>query len=307
MPDKTRDVRIAKTTILARGWSEKMITELLPEPETRKNPHGAQHPPMKLWLEKDVLAAEKTDAFKEMNAKHIAAKEKRASRLNEDGASRREFFLSDMEKSLEGTNDATKATMMLAFWVDKLEKLIAYYNKDRTTIRSQMKSLLRKDALAVCLLAKSDLSTVSIYEADPCTYVQACEAHLEHYRIERNMDTYLYFSDYFRRHRKELEKCKECNVAGQIAEKAPFYNRYVVDVLCPDANVAYRFQIPQFYGMKVLPSAESLKEASKTVSYQHLKREYPFTKRDLRTFPEEIIVEEIDKLCDELRSYYSNK
>ena len=55
------------------GWTDKMVRELLPNPELRKNPLYANAAPMKLWKIQDVEAAMRTDAY-------AAASEKAANR-----------------------------------------------------------------------------------------------------------------------------------------------------------------------------------------------------------------------------------
>lgn len=69
---------ITKSTVVKRGWSEKLITELLGEPDREvPNPHYASGPPMQLYDEARVVRVEGTDAFQRASAnlkQHRAAR-----------------------------------------------------------------------------------------------------------------------------------------------------------------------------------------------------------------------------------------
>ena len=65
-----------KSTLLGRGWSEKAIKELLPEPIYYENPYFKCSPEMKVWDKKLVEKKEQTPEFKE-----FAEKKKKRSEL----------------------------------------------------------------------------------------------------------------------------------------------------------------------------------------------------------------------------------
>lgn len=65
--NKTESKKLNKTEVKELGFSEKLIQELLPEPEKIKM-YGRPHP-MLLWLETDVLSAMETEVFKEYQVK----------------------------------------------------------------------------------------------------------------------------------------------------------------------------------------------------------------------------------------------
>ena len=58
-----------KSTLLGRGWSEKAIKELLPEPIYYENPYFKCSPEMKVWDKKLVEKKEQTPEFKEFAEK----------------------------------------------------------------------------------------------------------------------------------------------------------------------------------------------------------------------------------------------
>lgn len=59
----------SKSEVLALGFSEKLITNLLPEPILKPNPKFKSAAPMKLWLITDVDEAMKTAEFNEYQEK----------------------------------------------------------------------------------------------------------------------------------------------------------------------------------------------------------------------------------------------
>lgn len=64
-----------------KGWTDKMVRELLPDPELRRNPFYANAAPIKLWKIQDVEAVMGTDAYaaaSEKAAKRRAAAKKAA-------------------------------------------------------------------------------------------------------------------------------------------------------------------------------------------------------------------------------------
>lgn len=68
-----RNTRITLSTVKSYGFTDKLIRELLPEPELVVNPHYRSGPKMKLWDVNVVASAMKTEIF-------IAAMEKRNKR-----------------------------------------------------------------------------------------------------------------------------------------------------------------------------------------------------------------------------------
>lgn len=69
----TKNTRITLSTVKSYGFTDKLIRELLPEPELVINPHYRSGPKMKLWDVTVVESAMKTEAF-------LAAMEKRNDR-----------------------------------------------------------------------------------------------------------------------------------------------------------------------------------------------------------------------------------
>ncbi|MCD8049940.1 MAG: hypothetical protein LUG52_10200 [Clostridia bacterium] len=61
---KTNTKKFTQTDVLALGWTRRMIDELLPQPELKKNPHRRHGAPMKLWREDTVREAMQTEEFK---------------------------------------------------------------------------------------------------------------------------------------------------------------------------------------------------------------------------------------------------
>lgn len=57
--------KMSQTEVKALGFTDKLILELLPEPELRDNPYYRSAHPMKLYEETDVQKAMETDRFKE--------------------------------------------------------------------------------------------------------------------------------------------------------------------------------------------------------------------------------------------------
>jgi hypothetical protein len=69
---------ITKSTVIKRGWSDKLVAEFLGEPDREvPNPHYASGPPMKLYDEARVIRIEETEAFQTASAslkRHQAAR-----------------------------------------------------------------------------------------------------------------------------------------------------------------------------------------------------------------------------------------
>ena len=55
--------KVTKTNLKDRGWTEKMIKVLLPEPEYKRNPRYHSQAPMQLWPLELVEDAEKTEEY----------------------------------------------------------------------------------------------------------------------------------------------------------------------------------------------------------------------------------------------------
>jgi len=80
---KMEQTRWCKKNLLARGWSEQAIRELLPDPVVKRNPRYPDGPPMRLWNAKDVLEAEQSERFL-LAAFRRALREEEAARRAEN-------------------------------------------------------------------------------------------------------------------------------------------------------------------------------------------------------------------------------
>lgn len=69
-----KDKWVCMTTIKRRGFTQKLIDELLPEPLVVPNPNGSKFAPMKLWKETDAKKAMESDLFKAVQTKREARK-----------------------------------------------------------------------------------------------------------------------------------------------------------------------------------------------------------------------------------------
>ena len=69
-----KDKWVCMTTIKRRGFTQKLIDDLLPEPLMVPNPNGSKFAPMKLWKEADVESAMKNELFQAKQAKREARK-----------------------------------------------------------------------------------------------------------------------------------------------------------------------------------------------------------------------------------------
>ncbi len=56
---------ITLSTVISMGWTKAMIEALLPEPKLVENPHYRKAAPMKLFRERDVLEAMKSEEYKQ--------------------------------------------------------------------------------------------------------------------------------------------------------------------------------------------------------------------------------------------------
>ena len=72
-----KEKRITQATVLSMGFTKRMISDLLPEPELVENPHYSKAAPMKLWSEKIVLEIMQSDEYK--TAKEKADNRKKSS------------------------------------------------------------------------------------------------------------------------------------------------------------------------------------------------------------------------------------
>jgi len=77
--------KICKAELKKRGWTEKLIKTLLPEPIERKNPHYKKAAPMLLWDLETVTELEKTPLLIEATSK----KEKRSESAKAASETRR--------------------------------------------------------------------------------------------------------------------------------------------------------------------------------------------------------------------------
>lgn len=77
MPRKEKEKRICLSTLKERGWTPKLIDELLPPPRLVKNPHYSCAPEMKTWAISEVEEAEKNQKFVETYEKKMARKKKK--------------------------------------------------------------------------------------------------------------------------------------------------------------------------------------------------------------------------------------
>lgn len=95
MENKNKKIEyISKTSLLKRGWTEKSITELLPEPQLVENPHYKSAAKMKLWDLKIVEKKEKTKKFKEYAKK----KAKRSQVMKKVASKKRKEIIEEAKK-----------------------------------------------------------------------------------------------------------------------------------------------------------------------------------------------------------------
>ena len=89
MSKNKENKHLAKTTLLARGWTEKTIKSLLSPPVPTQNPHYRKASPMLLWLETEVLVQEQTEEFKAAKAQ----KERRSAAAKRSCQTRQQKLL----------------------------------------------------------------------------------------------------------------------------------------------------------------------------------------------------------------------
>lgn len=75
MDTNVREGKFTITEVRRKGFTDRLICDLLPEPECVTNPMYASSPPMKLFREEDVLRAMQTKEFLEAQEKRQARKE----------------------------------------------------------------------------------------------------------------------------------------------------------------------------------------------------------------------------------------
>lgn len=75
MGTNVREGKFTITEVRRKGFTDRLICDLLPEPECVTNPMYASSPPMKLFREEDVLRAMQTKEFLEAQEKRQARKE----------------------------------------------------------------------------------------------------------------------------------------------------------------------------------------------------------------------------------------
>lgn len=96
MGTKVREGKFTITEVRKKGFTDRLIRMLLPEPERVRNPMYASSPPMKLFREEDVLQAMQTKEFLEAQEKRQARKE--AAR--KATLTRKQHLLDNVKKSL---------------------------------------------------------------------------------------------------------------------------------------------------------------------------------------------------------------
>ena len=94
---KDRVEKICKATIKEMGFTEKMIRDLLPEPELKQNPQYKHAAPMKLWVKSEVESIMKTDAYKAAAEKAARRKASAAKAV----ATKTDTLMAEMAKKIE--------------------------------------------------------------------------------------------------------------------------------------------------------------------------------------------------------------
>ena len=81
-----KEKRISQSTVIGLGFTKTMIDKLLPPPVLVKNPHYKSSPPMKLWLESEVMEIMQTAEYQREKEKadkrRSAAKKAVATKTN---------------------------------------------------------------------------------------------------------------------------------------------------------------------------------------------------------------------------------
>ena len=93
---KEKEKYITKSTLKERGWTEKLIHELLPPPKECRNPYYSRMS-MYLWKEKDVIEAEKKQEFTDHLEKRAKYKERAATAVH----TKKEKMKAVLDKAIE--------------------------------------------------------------------------------------------------------------------------------------------------------------------------------------------------------------
>jgi hypothetical protein len=99
-------ITYCKTELFSRGWTQKLINELLPEPIRKNNPHYRSAPPMLLW---DIAVVEKAEKTERFIVRNTTSNEKKA------------ISLSDRLKTLENKVDKVTEQPGAISMLDKLD------------------------------------------------------------------------------------------------------------------------------------------------------------------------------------------
>ena len=131
---------VAKTTLLKRGWTEKGIKELLPEPKLVYNSYYRKAAKMKLWDIKVIKQKERTKKFKE----YAESKEKRSKKMKEVAERKKNETLKQIEEfdfqveRLEIEELKRKALEAKLDWYNytgQYERADNVFNVDKDTIK----------------------------------------------------------------------------------------------------------------------------------------------------------------------------
>lgn len=87
--------KITLTQVKAMGFNDKLIRELLPEPELKINPRYKRAAPMKLWPLEDIEKAMKSEAF----LKHMENREKRQASAKKAVRTKEEKLMSEITEA----------------------------------------------------------------------------------------------------------------------------------------------------------------------------------------------------------------
>ncbi|MCM1236332.1 MAG: hypothetical protein NC489_40135 [Ruminococcus flavefaciens] len=142
----TREQTITKTEVMAMGFSEKTIKELLPMPQLATNPHYKSAYPMKLWKLSVVEEAMKTpqfqEALKKREKRQAAAAKAVATKLSKIQDETKKFIESIMIERMDIDVLREKALEAKQCWYDEqsfvrgdLYPKDAYSADEKTVIR----------------------------------------------------------------------------------------------------------------------------------------------------------------------------
>ena len=96
MGTNVREGKFTITEVRRKGFTDRLICDLLPEPECVTNPMYVSSPPMKLFREEDVLQAMQTKEFLEFQEKRQVRKEA----AQKATLTRKQHLLDNVKKSL---------------------------------------------------------------------------------------------------------------------------------------------------------------------------------------------------------------